>query len=69
MTRCMDMDHFRKSQASAMMPTTDTVVILVSQRKRGMTMGLFDFAKNSLGDVPSGFGGRGDIANHLFNDR
>lgn len=21
-------------------------------------MGLFDFAKNSLGDVPSGFGGR-----------
>ena len=25
-------------------------------------MGLFDFAKNSLGDVPSGFGGRGDIA-------
>ncbi|WP_195214926.1 hypothetical protein [Bifidobacterium breve] len=65
MTRCMDMDHFRKSQASAMMPTTDTVVILVSH----MTMGLFDFAKNSLGDVPSGFGGRGDIANHLFNDR
>lgn len=32
-------------------------------------MGLFDFAKNSLGDVTSGFGGRGDIANHLFNDR
>ncbi|OQM69150.1 hypothetical protein B5785_1469 [Bifidobacterium longum subsp. infantis] len=32
-------------------------------------MGLFDFAKNSLGDVPSSFGGRGDIANHLFNDR
>ena len=28
-------------------------------------MGLFDFAKNSSGDVPSGFGGRGDIANHL----
>jgi hypothetical protein len=34
-----------------------------------MTMGLFDFAKNSLGDMPSGFGGRVDIANHLFNDR
>jgi hypothetical protein len=33
-----------------------------------MAMGLFDFAKNSSGDVPSGFGGRGDIANHLFND-
>lgn len=33
-------------------------------------MGLFDFAKNSSGDVPSGFGGRGDeVANHLFNDR
>ena len=32
-------------------------------------MGLFDFAKNSLGDVPSGFGGRSDIATHRFNDR
>lgn len=32
-------------------------------------MGLFDFAKNSLGDMPSGFGVRGDIATHLFNDR
>ncbi len=32
-------------------------------------MGLLDFAKNSLGDVPSGFGSRCDIANHLFNDR
>ena len=32
-------------------------------------MGLFDFAKNSLGDVPSGFGGRRDIASRLFNDR
>ena len=32
-------------------------------------MGLFDFAKNSLGDVPYGFGGRGDIASRLFNDR
>lgn len=30
-------------------------------------MGLFDFAKNSLGDVPSGFGGRGDIAPTIFS--
>lgn len=29
-------------------------------------MGLFDFAKNSLGDVPSGFSGRGGYRQPSF---